>query len=162
MENTQTLSELLLGFFEYYNRFDYDQVISTRLGCAVPVDDSRLIMSNNNGFLEKGIRIEEPFEGSNTARAVWKMESVAKVKFAFEKGLKVVRRMQEIDVDLEEVWENDMVIDEEELEVSPTSWVPIRPLGRRVSFYCSIKALDQTGRRSDLLKGTYNQKVGGL
>ena len=117
MKNNQSLSDLLAGFFDYYNRFDYDDVISIRLGTAVPVNDPLLIMSNSQSFLEKGIRIEEPFEGSNTARAVWKTESVAKVKFALGKALKVIKRLQEIDIDLEDVWENDMVIDEEELEV---------------------------------------------
>lgn len=107
----------MAGFFDYYNRFDYDNVISIRLGTSVPVNDPVLIMSNSQGFLEKGIRIEEPFEGSNTARAVWKPESVAKVKFALGKALKVIKRLQEIDIDLEDVWENDMVVDEEELEV---------------------------------------------
>ena len=90
MKNNQSLSDLLAGFFDYYNRFDYDDVISIRLGTAVPVNDPLLILSNSQGFLEKGIRIEEPFEGSNTARAVWKTESVAKVKFALGKALKVI------------------------------------------------------------------------
>jgi len=39
---------------------------------------------DNQLFTDKKMRIEEPFDGTNTARAVYKPESFPKIKFAIQ------------------------------------------------------------------------------
>jgi hypothetical protein len=50
----------------------------------VKASDARMMFPENQLFTEKKIRIEEPFDGTNTARAVYKPESFPKIKFAIE------------------------------------------------------------------------------
>ena len=116
--NTDSLADLAVGFFEYYDSFDYEQVISSRLGNATAVDDNDLLKPNHLSFTEKSIRVEEPFDGTNTARACWKVDSFAKVKYAVTKSLKILRRCQESDANIHQLWSKDLCVDEEELNVS--------------------------------------------
>ena len=95
MENTETLSELLYGFFKYYADFDFNQVISVRLGNHVHVTDSNLLKANHDSLKDKNIRIEEPFDGTNTARAVYQIANFAKIKFTFRHIEKILARCQE-------------------------------------------------------------------
>uniref|UniRef100_A0A8C7LMN4 polynucleotide adenylyltransferase n=1 Tax=Oncorhynchus mykiss TaxID=8022 RepID=A0A8C7LMN4_ONCMY len=69
--NQASLGELLLGFLKYYTSvFRWDkQVISVREAKALP-------KSNSLEWRDKFICVEEPFDGTNTARAVHE-----KVKF---------------------------------------------------------------------------------
>jgi len=109
---------LLVGFYKYFDQFDYEQVISTRLGRATSVEAEDLLQPGNSSFTEKSIRIEEPFDGTNTARACWKTDSFAKVKYAINRSLNVLNRCQEVDANISQLWHNDMRLNEEELAVS--------------------------------------------
>ncbi|XP_070541843.1 poly(A) RNA polymerase GLD2-like [Ptychodera flava] len=68
-ENTQSLSGLLKGFFQYFaEEFDFSsQVISVRLGIAYP----KKSLNVSEPYHWKHICIEEPFDSNNTARPVY-------------------------------------------------------------------------------------------
>ncbi|BES94256.1 Poly(A) RNA polymerase gld-2 [Nesidiocoris tenuis] len=80
-ENTQTLGELFLGFFQYYAQFNfYENVISVRKGTTLPFEECQMAPHpKNNPSQWKCIGVEEPFDRSNAARAVfdvYKFENV--------------------------------------------------------------------------------------
>ena len=112
----------MVGFFEYYDSFNFDKVISTRLGTAVTVSDSKLLRPGNKEFVEKSIRIEEPFDGSNTARACWKVDSFAKIKYALYKCKGIFQRCMEIDADIMNLFYNEMRVERDDLDVSFSSF----------------------------------------
>lgn len=91
--------------------------------------DERLMFPDNQLFTGKKIRIEEPFDGTNTARAVYKPESFPKIKFAIQTAQRCKSRFVTIfstslvfekcldgGIDVQEVV-NDLYLDKEELEV---------------------------------------------
>ncbi|XP_078481455.1 uncharacterized protein LOC100181643 isoform X2 [Ciona intestinalis] len=65
--NTSPVSQLLKGWFNYFSTFDFaNKVISVRLGTSYSVHT----MSNSKPWLKKCVKIEEPFDQTNVARAV--------------------------------------------------------------------------------------------
>ncbi|XP_076805705.1 poly(A) RNA polymerase GLD2-like [Clavelina lepadiformis] len=97
--NKQPLSELLIGFFEYFSRFDFSQIMSVRLGKTLRLTEGHYT-DKENPYSKKFFRIEEPFDLSNVARAV-KMPkapllirkfSQAVVRIAQEKDLRCLLR----------------------------------------------------------------------
>lgn len=70
--NNQTLGELFAGFIEFYSNFDFEsKVISVRMGKVIPKNalPSQALDSDHTPW--KFILIEEPFDLTNTARAVY-------------------------------------------------------------------------------------------
>ncbi|XP_035229544.1 poly(A) RNA polymerase gld-2 homolog A-like [Stegodyphus dumicola] len=86
-KNTQSLGSLLYGFFDYYtNVFDFSKdVISVRLGCKLPKQVAMNFKSakNKRGHW-KFICIEEPFNRTNTACAVYDQDSFNRIMSAFK------------------------------------------------------------------------------
>uniref|UniRef100_H2ZEL1 polynucleotide adenylyltransferase n=2 Tax=Ciona savignyi TaxID=51511 RepID=H2ZEL1_CIOSA len=76
-ENRSPVSELMKGFFKYFSQFDFvNKVISIRLGMSYHVArtaDPRL-------WMKKCLKIEEPFDLSNVARAVQTGKKFDKIK----------------------------------------------------------------------------------
>lgn len=70
-QNQATLGELFLGFLNYYSYvFRYNiEVISVRKGKSVPKFEAMHLAGDQNQW--KFLNIEEPFDGSNTARSVY-------------------------------------------------------------------------------------------
>ncbi|XP_054710871.1 poly(A) RNA polymerase GLD2-like [Uloborus diversus] len=85
-KNTQSLGSLLNGFFDYYtNKFDFSRdVISVRLGCKLPKQVAMNYRSTKNKRGHwKFICIEEPFNRTNTACAVYDQDSFSRITSAF-------------------------------------------------------------------------------
>ncbi|XP_055555155.1 poly(A) RNA polymerase GLD2 isoform X1 [Falco biarmicus] len=85
-ENVSSLGDLLVGFFKYYaTEFDWShQIISVREAKTVPRTDG---IEWRNKF----ICIEEPFDGTNTARAVHEKQKFSIIKGEFLKAWQVLR-----------------------------------------------------------------------
>lgn len=75
--NTETLGSLFVGFFNFYTDFDWYKVLSVRLAGTrtVPYDKK---------WTRPNIRIEDPFDGKNVTRAVYKTEQFFTIKQAFK------------------------------------------------------------------------------
>ncbi|XP_014487370.1 PREDICTED: poly(A) RNA polymerase gld-2 homolog A-like [Dinoponera quadriceps] len=71
--NTQSLGELLHEFFRYYISFEFEQhAVSIEAGYKIKKETCRsAIYPNNNRGHWKYIGIEEPFDRTNTAKAVF-------------------------------------------------------------------------------------------
>lgn len=84
--NQQSLGELLIEFFKYYNSFNYDQyAISVRSANKIPIEHCRLVRSyKNDPHQWKYLCIEEPFDFTNTARSVYDPTVFAKIKGIFK------------------------------------------------------------------------------
>ncbi|XP_025415023.1 poly(A) RNA polymerase gld-2 homolog A-like isoform X2 [Sipha flava] len=87
-ENQQSLGELLLKFFEYYNDFNYCQhAVSVRMGTPIPLEHCRLAETiKNDPGQWKFIGIEEPFERTNTARSVHNHNIFTQIKDVINKS----------------------------------------------------------------------------
>ena len=82
-ENKQTLGELLLGFLQYYAKFDYVKyVISVRVGSLLL--KSEILQKSDDWIQWKLLCIEEPFEQTNTARSVYDVNVFEYIKYAFQ------------------------------------------------------------------------------
>ncbi|XP_050403756.1 poly(A) RNA polymerase gld-2 homolog A isoform X2 [Patella vulgata] len=82
-KNNQSLGELFLGFLDYYsNKFDYENfAISVRLGSKIP---KRVIAQQTDNIRQwKYLCIEEPFDLSNTARAVYDDYAFIRIRRVF-------------------------------------------------------------------------------
>ncbi|GMT05215.1 hypothetical protein PENTCL1PPCAC_27389, partial [Pristionchus entomophagus] len=78
--NEQSAGEILIGFFQYYSRFDFTaNAISIRKGKIFP--RSQLPAET----MKAPLYIEEPFDGKNTARCV-RREFMATIRAAFQHG----------------------------------------------------------------------------
>ena len=75
--NTDSLGSLLVGFFNFYTDFDWNKVLSVRLAGTrtVPFDKK---------WTRPKIRIEDPFDGKNVTRAVYKDLQFMNIKQAFK------------------------------------------------------------------------------
>lgn len=75
--NTDSLGSLLVGFFNFYTDFDWYKVLSVRLASTktVPFDKK---------WTRPKIRIEDPFDGKNVTRAVYKDLQFWDIKQAFK------------------------------------------------------------------------------
>ncbi|XP_028922845.1 poly(A) RNA polymerase GLD2 [Ornithorhynchus anatinus] len=80
-KNGATLGDLLLGFLKYYaTEFDWNsQMISVREAKAIP-------RPNGIEWRNKFICVEEPFDGTNTARAVHEKQKFDMIKDEFLKS----------------------------------------------------------------------------
>lgn len=107
-DNHQTLGELLLGFFHYYCRFEYNlHAISVRLGARIPIDECRSAKSSRNDPHQwKLLCIEEPFDLTNTARSVYDIEAFENIKSVFRNSY---RKLQETRDLLSIFKQNDLV-----------------------------------------------------
>ncbi|NXI43909.1 GLD2 polymerase, partial [Galbula dea] len=85
-KNGSSLGDLLIGFFKYYaTEFDWStQMISVREGKAVPRPDGI-------EWRDKFICIEEPFNGTNTARAVHEKQKFTVIKGEFLKSWQILQ-----------------------------------------------------------------------
>lgn len=97
-DNRQSLGELLLGFLNYYSRFQYDMyAISVRLGARVPIDECRMMRSyKNDPHQWKLLCIEEPFDFSNTARSVYDYNVFERVKNVFVMSYNKLKETREL------------------------------------------------------------------
>ncbi|CAJ0590903.1 unnamed protein product [Cylicocyclus nassatus] len=79
--NTQTVGELLVGFFHYYASFDFENVaISMRNACVFSRRELKL------ETLVFRVFIEEPFDRNNTARCVTKSYVMERIQRAFRQA----------------------------------------------------------------------------
>ncbi|KAK2538836.1 Papd4 [Columba guinea] len=89
--NGSSLGDLLIGFFKYYaTEFDWSrQMISVREAKAVPRPDG---IEWRNKF----ICVEEPFDGTNTARAVHEKKKFDIIKNEFLKSWKILQETKNL------------------------------------------------------------------
>ncbi|XP_059149833.1 poly(A) RNA polymerase GLD2-like [Physella acuta] len=91
-KNTATLGELFLGFLNYYgNIFKYDNVISVRTGGIINSCDL-----GSNSVQWKYLRIEEPFDRSNTARSVFDGYVFTRILRVFTQSFSVLERTRDV------------------------------------------------------------------
>ncbi|KAL2092090.1 hypothetical protein ACEWY4_011888 [Coilia grayii] len=89
-KNQSSLGELFLGFLKYYATvFKWDKhVISVRQAKAIP--------KTNCTDWRKFICVEEPFDGSNTARAVHEKEKFEAIKSQFHASWQVLKLRKDL------------------------------------------------------------------
>lgn len=85
-QNWQSLASLVLGFFQFYNNFDFMAFCgSVRTGTLLRIDDcynySKELRDNPRQW-EAYICMEEPFGRSNTGRAVIKRDKFDEILYA--------------------------------------------------------------------------------
>ncbi|KAJ8687070.1 hypothetical protein QAD02_022864 [Eretmocerus hayati] len=92
--NNQTLGELLIEFFKYYDSFDYDQfAISIRVANKIPIDACRHVRSfKNDPHQWKYLCVEEPFDHTNTARSVYDPSVFKLIKDVFKQTYKRLKK----------------------------------------------------------------------
>ncbi|NXF54111.1 GLD2 polymerase, partial [Oceanites oceanicus] len=90
-KNGSSLGDLLIGFFKYYaTEFDWShQMISVREARAIPRPDG---IEWRNKF----ICVEEPFDGTNTARAVHEKQKFDIIKDDFLKSWQVLQDKKDL------------------------------------------------------------------
>lgn len=88
--NKDSLGDLLLGFLKYYSDFRWEkQVISVREGRALP-------KTNQLHWRNKLICVEEPFERSNTARAVHEVVKFNAIKTQFAESWQILEQSKDL------------------------------------------------------------------
>ncbi|XP_035166208.1 poly(A) RNA polymerase GLD2 [Oxyura jamaicensis] len=89
--NESSLGDLLIGFFKYYaTEFDWNhQMISVREAKAIPRPDGI-------AWRNKFICIEEPFDGTNTARAVHEKQKFDYIKDEFFKSWQILQNKKNL------------------------------------------------------------------
>ncbi|XP_035409439.1 poly(A) RNA polymerase GLD2 isoform X3 [Cygnus atratus] len=90
-KNESSLGDLLIGFFKYYaTEFDWShQMISVREAKAIPRPDGI-------AWRNKFICIEEPFDGTNTARAVHEKQKFDFIKDEFFRSWQMLRNKKNL------------------------------------------------------------------
>ncbi|XP_042731319.1 poly(A) RNA polymerase GLD2 isoform X1 [Lagopus leucura] len=90
-KNESSLGELLIGFFKYYaTEFDWShQMISVREAKAIPRPD-------DVEWRNKYICVEEPFDRTNTARAVHEKQKFDTIKEEFLKSWQILRDKKDL------------------------------------------------------------------
>ncbi|XP_054665550.1 poly(A) RNA polymerase GLD2 isoform X2 [Grus americana] len=90
-KNGSSLGDLLIGFFKYYaTEFDWShQMISVREAKAIPRPDG---IEWRNKF----ICVEEPFDGTNTARAVHEKQKFDTIKGEFMKSWQILQEKKDL------------------------------------------------------------------
>ena len=78
-DNTMTVGNLLVGFFDFYSDFNWHQVLSVRLAGtrSVPYDKK---------WTRPYIRLEDPCDCKNVTRAVYKFDEFNAIKQAFKRA----------------------------------------------------------------------------
>lgn len=81
-DNTMSIGELLLGFFEYYSSFNFNEfAVSVRTGTKLTIDECRFVKApKNDPHQWKYLCIEEPFDHTNTARSVFDLETFKHIR----------------------------------------------------------------------------------
>ncbi|GBM87645.1 Poly(A) RNA polymerase gld-2 A [Araneus ventricosus] len=95
-ENHEDLGDLFIGFLKYYSEeFNYKKnVMSVRLGCVIPREDAAHNTSPKNKVAHwKHVCIEEPFDLTNTARAVFKPEVFEHIQHVFRTSWNRITKM---------------------------------------------------------------------
>lgn len=75
--NTQSLGELLIGFFKYYSAFKWDRTISVPMGGTQPTRRGRI-------WSGPYIRLADPTDEGNVTRAVYSLNEFTRIKNAFK------------------------------------------------------------------------------
>ncbi|NXN57641.1 GLD2 polymerase, partial [Rynchops niger] len=90
-KNGSSLGDLLIGFFKYYaTEFDWNhQMISVREARAIP-------RPAGAEWRNKFICVEEPFDGTNTARAVHEKQKFDIIKAEFLKSWQVIQDKKDL------------------------------------------------------------------
>ncbi|NXK88168.1 GLD2 polymerase, partial [Formicarius rufipectus] len=90
-KNGSSLGDLLIGFFKYYaTEFDWNhQMISVREAKALPRPDG---IEWRNKF----ICVEEPFDGTNTARAVHEKQKFDMIRGEFSQAWRLLRDKKDL------------------------------------------------------------------
>ncbi|XP_038958452.1 poly(A) RNA polymerase GLD2 isoform X1 [Rattus norvegicus] len=90
-KNESSLGDLLLGFLKYYaTEFDWNtQMISVREAKAIPRPDDM-------EWRNKYICVEEPFDGTNTARAVHEKQKFDMIKDQFLKSWQRLKNKRDL------------------------------------------------------------------
>ena len=83
--NTQTLGELLVGFFKFYSSFSWEKVISIRTGDYIP-------LGSQGTWRRPQIRIEDPYQLGNVTKAVYLCSVSYIIKEAFGKAARELER----------------------------------------------------------------------
>ncbi|XP_058800109.1 poly(A) RNA polymerase gld-2 homolog A-like isoform X2 [Phymastichus coffea] len=98
VQNMQTLGELLIEFFKYYDSFDFDQfAISIRVADKIPIETCRFVRSlKNDPHQWKHLCIEEPFDFTNTARSVYDLVVFQKIKDIFKETYKRLKENNDL------------------------------------------------------------------
>ncbi|XP_028411518.1 poly(A) RNA polymerase GLD2-A-like [Dendronephthya gigantea] len=85
--NTQTLGELLVGFFKFYSNFSWEKVISIRTGDYIPLSNY-----SEGTWRKPQIRIEDPYQRGNVTKAVYQISVSYMIKEAFGKASRELER----------------------------------------------------------------------
>ena len=65
-----SLSDLLIGFFQYYSVFNYHNIVSVQLGKIIEeADHDELLSPESSEWKEKYVKIEEPFDGRSHSKS---------------------------------------------------------------------------------------------
>ncbi|XP_074021908.1 poly(A) RNA polymerase GLD2 isoform X3 [Numenius arquata] len=90
-KNGSSLGDLLIGFFKYYaTEFDWShQMISVREAKAIPRPDG-------TEWRNKFICVEEPFDGTNTARAVHEKQKFDMIRSEILQTWKILRDKKDL------------------------------------------------------------------
>ncbi|XP_005110337.1 poly(A) RNA polymerase GLD2 [Aplysia californica] len=95
-QNAATLGELFLGFLNYYaNVFNYDDVISIRMGKKL--NPREAYQCGIDIMQWKNLRIEEPFEGSNTARSVYDVHVFWRILRVIRASFTALKQSRDVD-----------------------------------------------------------------
>ncbi|GFO36881.1 poly(a) RNA polymerase gld-2-like protein a [Plakobranchus ocellatus] len=95
-KNQATLGELFLGFLNYYTYvFSYGtHVISIRKGKCVNRNEVRTL---GDSMQWKYLNIEEPFEGSNTARSVYDLHVFTRIMRVFKASYSFLEKSRDLE-----------------------------------------------------------------
>lgn len=90
-DNTQSLGELLIGFFQYFSSFDWNKTISIRAG------NTRPTAMHDKIWRGPYIRLEDPSDGGNVTRAVFDAYEFRRIKTAFNSAESTLKRNPSLD-----------------------------------------------------------------
>ncbi|CAI9721265.1 Hypothetical predicted protein [Octopus vulgaris] len=95
-QNTDSLGDLYIGFLKYY-ALDFDfksSAISVRTGTKLPVEEVKLKVDTPQQW--KYLSIEEPFDLSNTARAVFDADTFTRIRRVFLTSYRRLSKKREV------------------------------------------------------------------
>uniref|UniRef100_A0A0L8IHD0 PAP-associated domain-containing protein n=3 Tax=Octopus bimaculoides TaxID=37653 RepID=A0A0L8IHD0_OCTBM len=95
-QNTDSLGDLYIGFLKYYALdFDFKScAISVRTGTKLPVEEVKLKVDTPQQW--KYLSIEEPFDLSNTARAVFDADTFSRIRRVFLTSYRRLSKKREV------------------------------------------------------------------
>ncbi|XP_052282288.1 poly(A) RNA polymerase gld-2 homolog A-like isoform X1 [Dreissena polymorpha] len=91
-KNSESLGDLFLGFLKYYStEFDFDlDVASVRQGCRLPIHLAKTWTPSTELSMWKCLKVEEPFDRSNTARSCFDEATFARVMRVFGRSFRAL------------------------------------------------------------------------